>query len=838
MEQYRVNENTLRLYYPASFWRNIWREALVSGDGTLGASFLGGSKYQTVMINHADLWSGGSSMSLPDVSQSLGHMRARMDQGEFREASWELVNNLKDRGYEARMEAPFPMGDLKAVIAPRGSFRQYQRLLFMDKGVVASEWLDGGSARRTEGFVSRKEHMLLYRICADKPDLDVTFWLDMHENTGEKPSDIRDYIKAHKKSWSEHRDLIYVGKNTDQLSYGMLARVYTDGECTEEQKNQIHVTNTDSIVIGLKIFVKGEEEDEIQRLHKEMDDFDGDYDRALADHTALHSPLYFSAELSFADNSNRANEDLLQEAFTEEAAPELVEKLWKYGRYLFISGTRKDGNPFPLYGLWAGSYRLPWTHNMANENIQMIYWHCFTGNLAELHEAVFGYYNKRLEIFRDNARKLYGCHGIWIPAGTTPDVAVPCQIVPVIINWTGAAGWLAQHYIKYAAYKRDKKYIEEEILPYLFEVAEFYQDFITYNPDGTIKLYPSVSPENTPNNFMPPKGVQMAHPMPTAINATMDLAIVKEFFSNLEKLTSICGCHEDKRPLWRKVIDSIPPYQINDEGAIKEWQAEGFEDNYNHRHLSHIYPVFPGTEINSVDNREELEGYKKAVALRKIDAQTGWSMAHMAAIYARFEEGERAMESLDNMAKACLLSNFFTLHNDFRGMGITLDMDPAPVQLDAIMGYVNGVQEMLFYAEKDLIKLLPALPKKLSHGEARRFRYACGSVDMSWDIEKASFHAKIRAIFDHKVRIKLPEIFENYRVYAERAEYTEENRMLTVYFSGSGTLTIDMLSSSIDSIEKGRKTYESNNSFYKDGQSCPTGVCDMGSTMEERKCEG
>ena len=90
---------------------------------------------------------------------------------------------------------------------------------------------------------------------------------------------------------------------------------------------------------------------------------------------------------------------------------------------------------------------------------------------------------------------------------------------------------------------------------------------------------------------------------------------------------------------------------------------------------------------------------------------------------------------------------------------------------------------------------------------------------MSWDIEKASFHARIRAIFDHKVRIKLPEIFENYRVYAERAEYTEENRMLTVYFCGSGTLTIDMLSSSIDSIEKGRKTYESNNSFYKYGQS-------------------
>ncbi len=791
MEPYRVNENTLKLNYPASFWRNIWREALVSGDGTLGASFFGGSKYQTVMVNHTDLWSGGKNTTLPDVSQALAHMRAKMDQGEYQEASWELVHKLKDKGYEARMETPLPLGDLKVVIAPRGTFRQYQRLLFMDTGVAASEWLDGGSARRTEGFVSRTEHMLLYRICADKPDLDVNLWLDMHENAGEKPSDIRDYVKAHKKSWSENKDLFYIAENTDTSAYGMAARIYTDGICQEEPENSIHITNASSIVVGLAIFVKGEAEKEIPRLQEKLDAFDGDYDRALAEHAVLHRSLYFSAELSFAGNQNRTNEELLQRAFTEESEPELVEKLWWFGRYLFISGTKRDGNPFPLYGLWAGGYRLPWPHNMANENIQMIYWHCFTGNLAELHEAVFHYYNQRMDSFRDNARKLYGCRGIWIPAGTTPGVSVPCQIVPVIINWTGAAGWLAQHYMKYAAYKKDKTYIKKEILPYLLEVAEFYQDFITYYPDGKIKLYPSVSPENTPDNFMPPKGVQMAHPMPTTINATMDLAIVKEFFTNLEKLASTCGCCEEKFPLWRKIIDAIPPYQTNEEGAIKEWQKEDFEDNYNHRHLSHIYPVFPGTEINRVDNQNELEGYKKAVALRKIDAQTGWSMAHMAAIYARFEEGEKAMECLDNMARACLLPNFFTLHNDFRGMGITLDMDPAPVQLDAIMGYVNGVQEMLFYAEQDLIKLLPALPKKLSCGEVKRFRYAYGSVDMRWDIEKANFQAKISAAAEHNVRIKLPEIFEDYKIHAEKAEYTKENGVLMVHFACNGILIIE-----------------------------------------------
>ncbi len=788
MEQYRVDKNTLKLSYPASFWRNIWREALVSGDGTLGASFLGGSKYQTVIINHAKLWGGGSNAILPDVSQALGRMRARMDQGEYKEASWEIVNELKNKEYQAHMETPFPLGALKAVIAPKGTFRHYQRLLFMDKGVAAAEWLDNGSIRRTEGFVSRKEHMVLYRICAEQSDLDVSLWLDMHENAGEKTNDIRDYIKSHKKSWSKGRELIYLSENTDQSVYGMVARIYTEGTCREEQENQLHVTNAANLVIGLKVFVKGDPENEIPRLQKELEAFDGDYDRALKEHITLHRLLYHSARLSFAHEQNHTNEELLQEAFTEEASPELVEKLWKFGRYLFISGTREDGNPFPLYGLWAGSYRLPWPHNMANENLQMIYWHCFTGNLSKLHEAVFHYYNQRLEIFRDNARKLYGCRGIWIPAGTTPGVAVPCQIVPVIINWTGAAGWLAQHYIKYATYKRDKTYIKEEILPYLLEVAEFYQDFITFDSNGNIKLYPSVSPENTPDNYMPPKGVQMAHPMPTTINATMDLAIIKEFFTNLGEIASICEGLEEKLPLWKKIVDSIPPYQTNEKGAIKEWQGDGFADNYNHRHLSHIYPVFPGTEINSVDNNGELESYKKAVSLRKIDAQTGWSMAHMAAIYARFEDGEKAMECLDNMARACLLPNFFTLHNDWRGMGITLDMDPAPVQLDAIMGYVNGVQEMLFYAENDLIKLLPALPKKLSVGEVEGFCYAWGSVDMRWDRERENFQAKIYAVTEHKIRIKLPEIFKNYKIDAENVEYTKEDGILSACFKKGGIL--------------------------------------------------
>ena len=232
------------------------------------------------------------------------------------------------------------------------------------------------------------------------------------------------------------------------------------------------------------------------------------------------------------------------------------------------------------------------------------------------------------------------------------------------MNWVGAAGWLARRYSNYVSYRpEEENYIRNEICPYLEEVAAFYEDFIQYKEDGSIKLYPSVSPENTPQNFMPPLTEMIAHPMPTTINSTIDLAIVKEFFSNLIHLGKQYGMYEDKKSSdeWKRIIDSIPPYKTNELGAIREWQEPQFEDRYDHRHLSHIYPVFPGYEVNSVDQPEEMEMYKKAVELRKIDAQTGWSMAHMASIYARFDQGEMAAECLDNMAKSCFVIQLFHL---------------------------------------------------------------------------------------------------------------------------------------------------------------------------------
>lgn len=786
LKKIEVTRDTLTMHYPASWWRDTWREALVCGNGRMGASFYGGTRLQTIMITDGELWYGGFEDTLPDVHDALERMRAKMDRGEYREASWEIVNELREKGYQTTLESPLPLADIKIEIDPKGGFQEYQRALNMETGEASCQWTDSGVLYRCDGFVSRADGIAVYRIRAQQPVISASFRTEFHRNPGTPIPETCRTMEENAQPEASDGYLTYQSINTDGLRYGMAVRITTNGK-QKIQYGRIYVEEADEIVLTIRSFIKDAGGDGIHRTKTFLSRLPESYESLFSRHVPLHRRKYLSARLELDGWQNTDNEDLLSRAYQDKQPPELMEKMWKYGRYLFISGTDETADPFPLYGLWGGGYDLIWSHNMANENTQMIYWHSFVGNLADYHRALFRYYNDRMDIYRENAKKLFGCRGIYMTAGTTPHVSTPSQVVPVIINWVGAAGWLAQHYCTYASYRpEEEEYIRKEICPYLEETAAFYEDFIRYNADGTIRLYPSVSPENTPQNFMPPLTEMIAHPMPTTINSTIDLAVIKEFFSGMIRLGKRYGMYQDKIEDWEKILASIPPYRSNDLGAIREWQAPQFEDRYDHRHLSHIYPVFPGHEVNSIDQPEEMKKYEKAVSLRKIDAQTGWSMAHMASIYARFNEGEKAAECLDNMAKSCLLSNFFTLHNDWRGMSVTLDMDPAPVQLDAALGYVNAVQEMLVYVSEDLVRLLPALPKRLKKGSLWDFQYPGGSISMKWDLESRSFRVCLKAARPHSIRLSLPDAFGPVLWETGNVEENRDGKTLLLSFEQEG----------------------------------------------------
>ena len=748
---------------PAAWYRDLWREAYPSGNGQIAMLSYGHVAEETVIINHSALWHHSHKMEVPQLHGALQRTREQMDAGDLWNANWIITNELKEKGFSASLGAPFPVCALHFTNHKAGSFSQYRRRLHMDRAEICMQWQDGGYSLSRQGFVSRADDMVVWKLYSEA-EQDQTISLALHETGEEDTQRKKEELGESLKIYAKPPYIYYAGTNDDGLDFGAVARVITDGRFTE-QDGALRIQGGHEALVLVKVFVRSlDRRQDFTRLTRELEAVEAVYDTLLERHRPLHEALYHSAELELAEEpelDGASNEELLERAYDGGAPNALLNKLWKYGRYLMICGTRPGALPFPLYGIYHGRYSMAWPHNMANENTQMIYWHVLGGGLGSLYEALIDYYLSNMEQYRDNARKLFELPGIYMPAGSTPGNAVPNQIVPVIMNWIGCAGWIAQHFYSYYQYTGDETLLREKILPFMKEAADFYEAYLVRREDGSYVIYPSVSPENTPKSLMPSEEWEhMAHPCPSAYNATMDIAIIKELLTNLCEAAGKTGMYADKTEKWQEIIDNLPKYEATEDGDMREWQWPGLTQRYNHRHLSHIYPMFPGREIvKGVAPKELTDQFELAVDKRLLGAQTGWSLAHMACINARFERPQKALECLDIMCRACLTKSFFTLHNDWRNMGQTLYRDNgafAPVQLDASMGVVGAMQEMLLFVQPECVKLLPALPERWNQGKAR-LRYMQGEVEMTWDKQAGTLCVEFRPDRAAEVKVLLPE---------------------------------------------------------------------------------
>lgn len=757
-----LNGDCLIMTSPAAWHRDMYRESAPTGNGIIGVSVYGGIMQERIAINHCRLWEKGKKQELPDVHEALAKTREFINNGNYMDGNWCSANALKELEYAPRLGNPIPVCDLYYEMPDRKLFKNYRRCVHMDTGVVEVSWKEGTDVYTRSTFVSRADDLVYHKIESSGRSFNLELVATRHEtfeDDAKKRWENREWL-----SFSEGNVFGFESQHEDDTWYGVIGKVIAcDGKVTDNG-TKIMISDATNVFIVVKTMTGEALPLKASVMENALADMHADYEVGLKAHRELHEKLYRGVSLSLsADVKDTTNEELLRQAFEDEATPELLEKQWKFGRYLMICGTREDGLPFPLYGLWHGRYKMMWPHNMANENVEMIYWHTMAGNLSFATRTMIQYYVSKIPQFKECAKRLFGLPGIYLPAGTTPEHSFPTQVVPVILNWIGCAGWLSQHFYQYYLYTGDEKLLHESILPFMLEAAEFYESYIEREADGKIRIYPSVSPENTPLNFIPKDNPDMAHPCPSVENATMDIAIIKELMTNLLEISDKTGLYVEKRAVWKDIVDNLPAYDTTDDGDVREWQKEGFLQRYNHRHLSHIYPLFPGQEIVRGRDDEKLVGaFEKAVEKRELGAQTGWSLAHMACIYARLERPDDVLSCLDILAKSCLLRNFFTLHNDWRGAGLTLGRgSQAPVQLDAAMGVVGAIQEMLLFVSKDCIKFLPALPERLGKGEVKGLRFATGYIDMSWDMKNGSFCVVMHAERDTKLKVVVPEFVRN-----------------------------------------------------------------------------
>lgn len=728
----KADRNTLLLKRPASTLGDLHRTALPAGNGLTGVLLNGSVADEYILINRHDLWHGGHrSGELPDISESLTAMREKIAEGKFTEANFMMSRALNESGFSEGCACPYPLCTLSIHREIYEAFRGYGRGIKLDRGELFTKWTCGDNKYERRLFVSRTDDTVYIHIIGGGEE---TYTLGRPDAA--EPGDIKKMLDESvvMRADADKGYIFYCG-TIDGVCAGAAAHICGDGIEIEQTGNSLRVKGGDYTIM-LRTF-KGLKPDEAYRsLCDSLCVYDGDiYRERLAANLIPYSLLYnaVSIELASKDEMRASNEELLDEAYADRASPALIEKLWRYGRYLFISGTSQEGNPFPLYGLWHWQYNAVWAQNVANENVEIIYRHADTGALSYAVKPLIKYYTAMTDIFEDNAKKLFGCPGIYIPAYTTPGGGGgPSVNVPVIHNWVSCAGWLSQHFYNYYLYTDDRELLLSDILPFMYKAALFYEKYVSYDENGKIVICPSVSPENTPGNFMPDDYREnMGHVCPAVRNAQMDLSILRELLTNLIEATKTVniGLYTKKLDTWEKMLAAIPDFRINEDGAVSEWNDPELRDFYNHRHMSHLYGLFPGSEVLPDSDPALLDAFKKAVELRMLRGQCSWSLVHMACVYIRLGMGDKALENIDLMCKGCLLDNFFTISNDYRNMGVSMALGSfAPVQLDAVMGVVEDLQELCMRYANGTLYILPSVQTRLKNIKVRDLRFPGGMV--------------------------------------------------------------------------------------------------------------
>ena len=722
--------------YPAE----CWNDTTPLGNGTLGASVYGCVYDERILINHEALYNWVCNKGYPDISYALAEVRALMDEGRYKEANTYYTDIINKTGFRSNKGKFFPAFDIHMIFETQAAPENYRRELDMERGVCTVSYTENGERCIRTVFASQDDRVVVINLKKTAP-FSVKISLERH--------DMVDYVDNFYcdefKSFAKNGYVYSESKTGGGLHFTGIVKVHeTDGNIVSGGSDA-SVSNGMSGEATLQDYVKIENATNVtlvfnmnksplsfEEMTPMVDCCQKDFDTLLDEQAQAFACLFNKTRLTLSEGENASNEQLFLNSYGGAVDKRFIEKMADFGRYLLISSSVGCEYPANLQGLWNGAYSPAWACTFFNnENIQMAYWQAYAGNLSEATLPLFNLYDKFKDDYRENAKNLFGCRGILLPLFMDNSNGKKENTQPHVLYWTGSSAWISAIYYDYYLYTGDEKFLRERAYPFMKESALFYEDFMVYDENGNLKSYPSNSPENSPSGDF-----EGSRQISVSINATMDFALLKELLTNLVSASEKLGCDEKERGEWMKMLSAIPEYEINEDGAIKEWMHPDFKDNYHHRHQSHIYPLFPGFEVNEENNPELFEAMRVAVDKRLViglKSQTGWSLAHMANIFARLNDGDRAKECLDLLIRFCTGANLYTYHNDWRNMGVTLKYmhaGHAPYQVDANMGFVSAVYEMILYSDVDKIKLLPALPKGFDAGSLEHVQ-ARGGFDVS-----------------------------------------------------------------------------------------------------------